>query len=139
VIDATCPWRIAKELVARGYLDATSAHQLGRDGAKDPALLRWLRDNITDPYVLVTYDNNMSSQHAPVIRECQTTLAVIDKDGRPNTGLTEEQYWREVIHRHAHRFVEQAPATLLRYRCTNRPSTITLPPDAPSTVVVGAA
>lgn len=139
MIDATCPWRIADELVARGYVDATSARKLGHDKTKDPPWLRWLHANIAVPYVLVTYDNHMPTQHAAVLRECGTTLAVLDAESRPATGLTEEQYWREVIHRHAHRFFVQPAATLVRYRNTNRTSPITLPPEAPSTVLADAA
>jgi hypothetical protein len=72
----------------------------------------------------VTYDNNMPIEHAGLIRKYDTTLAVIDKDARPATGLTEEQYWREVIHRHAHRFADQPRATRFLYRCSNRRTTI---------------
>lgn len=72
------------------------------------------------PYILVTYDNAMPTEHAIVLCECGTTLAVIDKDGLARTGLTEEQYWREVIHRHAHTFAAQDAATIFKYRCSSR-------------------
>jgi hypothetical protein len=79
-----------------------------------------------EPYVLVTYDNAMPVEHAGVLSACQTTLAVIDKDARYATGLTEEQYWREVIHRHAHTFHVQDSATVFLYRCSNRRTRVVL-------------
>ena len=53
------------------------------------------------------------------LRGLGITLAVIDSRNRPDD-LTVEQYWREVIHRHAHQIAEQAPGTLWKYRRTTR-------------------
>jgi hypothetical protein len=78
------------------------------------------------PYVLVTYDNKMLSEHADDLRRHRTTLAVIDKDKLAASGLTQEQYWREVIHRHAHLFAEQAPASIFKYHCSKRRSEVKL-------------
>lgn len=64
--------------------------------------------------VLVTFDNKMPIQH----RACSTgtgqTLAVVDRRSQP-AHMTAEQYWRDVIHRHAHRFATQTGGTLYRY------------------------
>ena len=105
IIDATFPWRIACELAARGYTDATSPHQLGDQKIKDPPLLKLIH-NTLEPATLVTFDHKMAVEHAVLLNQYETTLAVVDKDGRPDH-LTPEQYWRDVIHRHAHRFASQ--------------------------------
>lgn len=118
VIDETCPWRIAKELAARGYEDATSAHQLRATGLKDPEWFQLLAA-LSEEVVLVTYDNNMATEHGAALSQSGIALAVIDKEGRPED-MTEEQYWREIIHRHAHRFVNQEPGSLWRYRRRGR-------------------
>jgi hypothetical protein len=81
---------------------------------------------MTEPFILVTYDNNMTVEHGDVLRECKTTLAVIDSGHRAASGLTEVQYWHEVTHRHAHRFVVQEPATRVKYRCSARTTAIAL-------------
>jgi hypothetical protein len=71
-------------------------------------------------YVLVTYDNAMPVEHEPLLRTYSTTLAIIDREGYDPSGLALEQYWREVIHRHAHRFVLQPPGSIFKYRCSDR-------------------
>ena len=75
--------------------------------------------DLNEPVVLVTYDNKMPIEHSAEVKRHKMTIAIIDKDKRP-VDLTEEQYWREVIHRHAHKFVAQAPGSVWKYRCTNR-------------------
>jgi hypothetical protein len=111
-------------LRARGYIDATSAEQLGKEDWKDPALLTWLFSAYSDMgsrrYVVVTYDNKMPGNHAQLLRSYGTTVAVIDKKGHDPSGLVLEEYWREVIHRHAHRFASQPPGTVFKYRCSDR-------------------
>lgn len=72
------PWGIAEELAWRGYRDATSPHQLGDADMKDPPLLRLIHDKL-EPAVLVTFDNKLPLQHAPLIARYGTTLAIIDK------------------------------------------------------------
>jgi len=64
--------------------------------------------------VLVTFDNKMPLQHAALIARHKTTLALVDKDAQPPE-LTREKYWREVIHRHAHRMAEQEPGSRFKY------------------------
>ena len=130
MLDATCPWRIAKELRERGYFDATSAEELGKAQWKDIAWLTWLHTAFSDmgsaPYVLVTYDNDMLESHTELLIAYETTLAVIDKRGHDPSGLALEEYWREVIHRHAHRYVAQPVGSIFKYRATNRPLRVTL-------------
>jgi hypothetical protein len=107
---------------------------LGKADWKDPALLTWLHSAFSDmnsaPFVLVTYDNKMPENHAPLLRAYETTLAVISKRGYELSGLRPQEYWRDVIHRHAHRFVSQPPGTIYRYRCSDRRGKITLAEDA---------
>jgi hypothetical protein len=118
IIDATFPWRIAEELAARGYRDATSPFQLGEASIKDPPLLKLIHDSL-EPAVLVTFDHKMPVQHAALIEQYETTLAVIDKDRQPPE-LTREEYWRDIIHRQAHRFTEQDAGSGWRYRRQGR-------------------
>lgn len=60
---------------------------------------------------MVTFDNKMAIEHRALLDQHGTTLAVVDKLGRP-AHLTAEQYWRDVIHRHAHRIASQPAGTL---------------------------
>lgn len=69
--------------------------------------------------VLVTYDNNMPLEHGAELERAGIALAVIDKNGRPED-MTEEEYWREIIHRHAHRFSNQERGSMWRYRRRGR-------------------
>jgi hypothetical protein len=81
---------------------------------EDPPLLKLVHDKL-EPAVLVTFDNRMPLQHAALLAQYKTTLAVVDKDAEP-AELTREEYWREVIHRHAHRMAEQDPGSQFKYR-----------------------
>lgn len=45
IIDATFPWRIAVELAARGFSQATSPHQMGDQTIKDPSLLKLIHES----------------------------------------------------------------------------------------------
>jgi hypothetical protein len=69
---------------------------------------------IREPAVLVTFDNRLPVQHATLIARYGTTLAIIDKDAQP-PDLTREEYWREVIHRHAHRMAHQDAGSRFKY------------------------
>ena len=71
------------------------------------------------PAVLVTFDNKLALEQAPLIREREIAVAVIDKVGQPDD-LTLNEYLRNVVHRHAHRFVEQERGSVFRYRSTRR-------------------
>ena len=81
---------------------------------KDPPLLKLIHDDL-EPAVLVTFDHKMFVQHAALLRRYGTTLAVVDKNAQPSE-LTREEYWREVIHRHTHRFAYQDAGSGWRYR-----------------------
>lgn len=72
-----------------------------------------------EPLVLVTWDNKMHRSHAHDLRHFGTTLAVIDKNVR-RRGLDEEPYYRDVIHRHAHRIARQPVGTTYKYTRTRR-------------------
>ncbi len=113
VLDENLPWSIAAELRARGYA-ATSNYALNANGLEDPEWLQVVA-NLSLPSVLLTYDNAMPVGHGPWLRSLDVTLAVIDSR-QPLRHLTPEQYWRDVIHRHAHRFVTQEPGSWWRYR-----------------------
>jgi hypothetical protein len=52
-------------------------------------------------------------------RSYGTTLAVIDKKAEP-PDLTREEYWREVVHRHAHRMANQDAGSTWKYRRAGR-------------------
>ena len=76
--------------------------------------------NLSDPAaVLVTFDNAMPVEHEVWLTSLGITLAVIDSRNRPED-LTPEQYWRDVIHFHAHRFPSQDPASWWKYRRRTR-------------------
>jgi hypothetical protein len=117
VLDENLPWSIARELKDRGYA-ATSNYGLNASGLKDP---EWLEivGNLSPPSVLVTYDNAMPVAHARWLESFAITLSVIASNNRPHE-LTPEQYWREVIHRHAHRIVAQGGGSWWRYRRESR-------------------
>lgn len=105
------------ELTARGYV-ATSNYALNAAGTEDPEWLQIVA-NLKPESVLVTFDNAMPLEHADLLRSLSITLAVIAAGDRP-IGRTLEQYWREVIHRHAHRVASQAAGSCWRYRQTGR-------------------
>ncbi len=117
VLDENLPWSIAAELRARGYA-ATSNYALNASGLEDPEWLEVVA-NLSSRAVLVTYDNAMPVEHEEWLRNLKVTLAVVDSRHRPSD-LTVEQYWRDVIHRHAHRFGDQEPASWWKYRRASR-------------------
>ncbi|MBA2637346.1 MAG: hypothetical protein H0U79_03835 [Solirubrobacterales bacterium] len=68
----------------------------------------------------MTYDNAMPVEHETWLGSLSVTLSVIDSRNRP-PDLTVEQYWRDVIHRHAHSFASQENETWWKYhRATRR-------------------
>lgn len=117
VLDENLPWSIARELAARGY-NATSNYALNAAGTEDPEWLQIVA-NLTPASVLVTFDNAMPLEHAERLRSLAVTLAVVAAGDRP-AGRTLEQYWREVIHRHAHRIASQPAGSWWRYREAGR-------------------
>jgi hypothetical protein len=117
VLDENVPWSIATELRSRGYA-ATSNYAVNASGLEDPEWLEVVA-NLSPLAVLVTYDNAMPVEHAEWLSSLRVTLAVIDSRNRPSD-LTPEQYWREVIHRHAHRFIAQERGSCWKYRRDTR-------------------
>lgn len=113
VLDENLPWSIATQLKARGY-GATSNYILDASGTKDPEWLQIVA-SLIPPSVLVTFDNAMPIEHGERLHDLAVTLAVIVATNRP-TGRTLEQYWREVVHRHAHLIAAQEPGSWWRYR-----------------------
>jgi hypothetical protein len=113
VLDENLPWSIATELRARGYA-STSNYALNASGTRDP---EWLQivGNLSPRAVLVTFDNAMPIEHGERLCSLGITLAVIAAGNRP-VGRTLEQYWREVIHRHAHLIASQEAGSWWRYR-----------------------
>lgn len=67
----------------------------------------------------------MPLHHKQLLEEYGTTLAIIDKDRQPEH-LTLEEYWRDAIHRHAHRFADQEPRTIFKYSTSARRTRVTL-------------
>jgi hypothetical protein len=120
IIDEDLSWRIAPELRARGYRDATSAHEWGTAGrhVKDPLWL-YIIARAGIPSVLVTFDNKMPLVHGDAILRRQSTLAVIDSQGE-HGGRTREEYKREVAHKWAHKMAMQAPGSRYKYNLRGR-------------------
>lgn len=118
VLDENLPWSIAAELKARGYA-ATSNYALNASGLEDPEWLEVVANLASPPAVLVTFDNAMPAEHGVWLESLSVTLAVIDSHERPED-LTPEQYWRDVIHHHAHRFPHQEPGSWWKYRRRTR-------------------
>lgn len=114
VIDASLSTRIGTELRRRGR-DAVSLASLRLKSLKDEPMLRALAERYSDErYILVTADDAMPATHRPVLDEMGTTLATLD--GRwKRTGLHQETYKCEVVHRWAHAMAIQRPGTLRRY------------------------
>jgi hypothetical protein len=89
-------WKIAPELRARGYRDATSAFEWGiaGRGVKDPLWL-YIIERSGVPSVLVSFDNKMPSVHRASIVKQNSTLAIIDSKAN-RQGRSREEYTREV-------------------------------------------
>jgi hypothetical protein len=116
VLDEDINWKLARELRRRGLRGATSNRCLDLLEKKDGALIKALAEH-HEPCVLVAWDNKMHKSHAGELRHFGITLAVIDKYAKRGD-LTDEEYYREVIHRWAHRMVFQAPGTVVKYNRT---------------------
>ena len=111
-------WKLSRELRRRGIL-VTSVYELGfaGKGIKDSALMKKLVPH--EPFVLIAWDNKMPYSHRFDLDHHGTTLAVIDKNATRG-GLDDEQYYRDVIHRHAHRMATQGAGSLFKYNRTRR-------------------
>ena len=93
--------------------NASSNKELALLEKKDGALIKALAEE-HEPCVLVAWDNKMHLSHAQALDHFGLTLAVIDQKAKRGD-LTEEEYYREVIHRWAHRIVFQKPGTVVKY------------------------
>lgn len=113
VLDEDMNWKLAKELQRRGLLNATSNKELELLGKKDGALIKALSQS-HEPCVLVAWDNRMMKAHAAELQHFGLTVAVVDKKA-DRGGLTDEQYYREVIHRWAHLMKRQAEGSVVKY------------------------
>jgi len=113
VLDEDINWKLAKELRCRGLRKASSNKELELLGKKDGELIKALAEQ-HEPCVLVAWDNKMHLSHAQALDHFGLTLAVVDKHADRGV-LTEEEYYREVIHRWAHRMAFQGEGTVMRY------------------------
>jgi hypothetical protein len=113
VLDEDINWKLAKELRYRGLRAASSNKDLHLLGKKDGALIKALAEQ-HEPCVLVAWDNKMHLSHAHALDHFDLTLAVVDKYADRGV-LTDEEYYREVIHRWAHRMVFQKPGSVVKY------------------------
>lgn len=113
VLDEDINWKLAKELRYRGLREASSNYELGLLGKKDGALIKALAEE-HETCVLVAWDNKMHLSHAQALDHFALTLAVVDQEAKRGD-LTEEEYYREVIHRWAHRISFQKPGTVVKY------------------------
>jgi hypothetical protein len=113
VLDEDINWKLAKELRCRGLRTASSNRELDLLGKKDGQLIKVLAEQ-HEPCVLVAWDNKMHLSHAEALKHFGLTLAVIDRKAERGD-LSEEEYYREVIHRWAHRIVFQKAGVVMRY------------------------
>lgn len=113
VLDEDINWKLAKELRRRGLRNTSSNKELELLEKKDGALIKALAEE-HEPCVLIAWDNKMHLSHAAALAHFGLTLAVIDKYAKRGD-LSEEEYYREVIHRWAHRIVLQKPGTIVKY------------------------
>lgn len=114
IVDASLSKRLSTELSMRGRRSVSAAAD-GVGNYEDPDLLRYLaRQYGGDDYVLITSDDKMPDEHGALISELGITIATID--GRwAASGLEQEAWKREVVHRWAHAMHDQPPKSIRRY------------------------
>jgi hypothetical protein len=108
-------WRVARELELRGYGDVAHCRREFGGGILDPDLFA----KVGSGAVLITADIDMLIEEDSAIQRLRPTLAIVDLQGQPDT-LNANAYTRDVIHRHAHRIVEQEPQSIYVYRRPRR-------------------
>jgi hypothetical protein len=123
VLDEDINWKLSRELGRRGFRDATSNKGLDLLGKKDGALIKALAE-MHEPCVLIAWDNKIVKGHAEELRHFGLTVAVIDKYAERH-GLSDEEYYRDVIHRWAHRMARQPLGSAVKYS-RSRPTRIEL-------------
>lgn len=121
VLDGDINWKLSLELRRRGRRDATAVRPLGFEDLKDAALFKALAAD-HEPFVLVTWDNRMPRVHAAELEHHGTTLAVVDSAARLRTELSEEHYYRDVVHRWLHIIERQAAGSCRTYRLSSHRS-----------------
>jgi hypothetical protein len=117
VIDEDMNWKLARELRRRGMI-AKAVKELGLHGLKDGALIKALAE-LNERCVLVTYDGKMPFSHRAQLDHFGTTLAVVGRRTKRD-GLNEDELYRDVVHRNAHRMAIQPQSTSYRYTRTRR-------------------
>lgn len=86
------------------------------DGRKDPVWLKYLSEQ-PGACVLVTFDNKMPLVHTAELKRFKSTVAVVDSKA-DRGDLVEHEYYRDVVHRWAHRMAAQRPGTIRKYSRT---------------------
>lgn len=113
VLDEDINWKLGKELRYRGLRKTTSISELGLNEKVDGQIIKALSEQ-HEPCVLVTWDNKMAKSHAGQLAHFGLTVAMVDLYA-DRGGLTDEEYYREVIHRWAHRMIGQEKASVVKY------------------------
>ncbi len=113
VLDEDINWKLGKELRCRGLHKTTTITELGLQATVDGKLIKTLAEQ-HEPCVLVTWDNKMAKSHAGQLGHFGLTLAVVDQYAERGD-LSGEEYYREVIHRWAHRMVFQDSGSIIKY------------------------
>lgn len=112
IIDEDLNPRIRTELNRRGR-NAKGIAELGLRGSKDPDLLE--RITQLDPNcVLVTGDDDKPATHAEQLATLEITLAVVAPHD-PGSGLTEDQWEREIVHQWVRQIEAQPHGSIRRY------------------------
>lgn len=117
VVDASLSTRIPSELRKRGR-DARSLAQLGLKTLLDPDLIPRLAARFTgDDWMLLTGDDAMPLAHGEIIAACELTVATVHpwQDYKHRGFPSQEAYKHEVVHRWAHKLIEQKPQAIRRY------------------------
>lgn len=97
-----------------GRADATSVLKSQLNGKKDGALIKALSED-REPCVLVTWDNRMPMAHRAAPKHFGVTLAIVDRKDWYASGMPEEHFYRDVIHRWLHKIEKQESGTARFY------------------------
>lgn len=118
VVDASLAKRLATELRARGRASRTVA-QIADVSLEDHLLLPLLAAELAEvAWILITGDDAMPAEHGTIIEEHHITVATVHPRWE-RSGLEQEAFKREVVHRWAHAMAAQANETCRRYSLSN--------------------
>lgn len=117
MVDEDLNRRLATELERRGR-PATTIPALQLRGADDTPVLDTLTKRTPQP-VLVTGDMDMPRDHADALARSSVAVCIVAPPPK-DSALTEDEWYRELVHRWIHRMVEQAPATAYVYGARGR-------------------